>query len=233
MLSGLNLHRAPTDDLFLVNLLDHRGVPGENPISGDKIQPDSFAVRWTGYVSSSLPQPHTFVAEIADADERVKLWIDSSLIIDQWSSLSSLSPSGTYDMCSFAAHGIKLEYSNQRWMPPPHSIQRINTHICLLSSSPCIHAHFITFSSYGFPSFLSQGTKRHHSLMELQRRLRLHSQAPIGPPRARSHMCQLSGLSPHHTSLPCRDKHRPNYSEGVARDSTHGGSFGSVHHSVS
>lgn len=42
-----------------VNFNWARGVPGVNSISGDKIQPDNFAVRWTGYVSSSLPQVHS------------------------------------------------------------------------------------------------------------------------------------------------------------------------------
>ncbi len=59
------------------------GVPGSRFLTGDVTQPGGFAVRWTGYVWSVLPQVHTFSAVMAGADERARLWIDDSLIVDQ------------------------------------------------------------------------------------------------------------------------------------------------------
>jgi hypothetical protein len=67
----------------VVNFNWATGVPGSLYITGDVIQPGGFAVRWTGYVSSVLPQVHTFSALMGGLDERVRLWIDDALVIDQ------------------------------------------------------------------------------------------------------------------------------------------------------
>lgn len=60
-----------------------RGVPGSRLLAGDLKQPDGFAVRWTGFVYSALQQAHTFKVAVAEADERVRLWLDDMMIIDQ------------------------------------------------------------------------------------------------------------------------------------------------------
>jgi len=59
-----------------------------------------FAVRWVGFVRPSRAQQYTFHMHMAEANnaghnERVKLWVDNSVIIQQWSSLNSEEPSGT------------------------------------------------------------------------------------------------------------------------------------------
>ena len=43
----------------------------------------SFAVRWTGFVFTMLEQIHTFSIQLLGPDERVRLWLDESLMIDQ------------------------------------------------------------------------------------------------------------------------------------------------------
>jgi hypothetical protein len=50
----------------------------------------AFTSRWTGYVYSSIAQEHTFYVDLAGSDERIKLWIDTNLVIDQWSSLAGI-----------------------------------------------------------------------------------------------------------------------------------------------
>ena len=76
-----------------------------------------FSVRWAGMVRApGTTQMVTFRAKVGSStakDERVKLWVDNSLIIDQWASLAAtvadaarqqLTPNQLYD--------IKVEYKN-------------------------------------------------------------------------------------------------------------------------
>ena len=51
-------------------------------------------VRWAGLVRATLASPYTFHTSLsgeAASHERVKLWVDGQLLIDQWTSLQSLS----------------------------------------------------------------------------------------------------------------------------------------------
>ena len=65
----------------------------------------TWAARWTGLVLPSQSEVYTFYAggDVTGAgpgdpttkNERIKLWVDNSLIIQQWSSLATTSaPSG-------------------------------------------------------------------------------------------------------------------------------------------
>jgi hypothetical protein len=90
----------------------------------------SFGVRWMGFVRPSKAQQYTFAvvmprAGTATQVERVKLWVDNSIIVSQWTSLASTSPSGTigfgsangyYDIqalykCTVATGGGSCAYS--------------------------------------------------------------------------------------------------------------------------
>ena len=88
------------------------GRPGSSLIPGDLNSGAGFGIRWTGYVTAYLPQEHTFSLEVAEADERVKLWIDEQLLVDQWTSLSTIRPTGTFLVCAGAAYPIRIEYYN-------------------------------------------------------------------------------------------------------------------------
>ncbi|EKX45208.1 hypothetical protein GUITHDRAFT_139132 [Guillardia theta CCMP2712] len=55
----------------------------------------SFSVRWSGYIQLKYVSVYTFQSLVGGADERVKVWMDNSIIIDQWVSINSLSPSAT------------------------------------------------------------------------------------------------------------------------------------------
>lgn len=70
----------------------------------------AFLVRWSGWVKSSVAGTHTFSPAVVGADERVKLWIDSNLVIDQWSSLAALAPSVAYDLSAGVPASLRLEY---------------------------------------------------------------------------------------------------------------------------
>ena len=60
----------------------------------------TFGVRWMGFVRPSKAQQYTFAVVMpqsatATQVERVKLWVDNSIIVSQWNSLASTNPSGT------------------------------------------------------------------------------------------------------------------------------------------
>jgi hypothetical protein len=75
-----------------------------------------FSVRWTGFVRSTAPAGyihtfHTTLVNIGNTDERVQLWIDNSLVISQWNSLSTSQPSGTVSLsASGAYYSLIMDY---------------------------------------------------------------------------------------------------------------------------
>ena len=70
----------------------------------------SFSVRWAGFIRASLPQTYTLFAKMTEADERVKLWIDHKLIVDQWTSLDYTQPLGTVLFSVPGYYNIMIEY---------------------------------------------------------------------------------------------------------------------------
>ena len=83
------------------------GQPGESMAMGN------FSVRWQGLLKPSLPARYQFKVRVADNDDRVKLWVDNSLIIDQWQRLDSLSPVGTFHFTRpDTFFDIKVEYKD-------------------------------------------------------------------------------------------------------------------------
>jgi len=69
--------------------------------------PDSatFSVRWLGLVRPARAALYTFTAAVAETEDRIKLWVDHQLLIDQWTSLGpangvglapTLTPTGTF-----------------------------------------------------------------------------------------------------------------------------------------
>lgn len=74
---------------------------------------DRFSVRWSGFVRPKYAQEYTFYAAVHGSDERVKLWVDNSVVIDAWSSLSSTEVSGSIGFdTSNRYYDIKLDYKN-------------------------------------------------------------------------------------------------------------------------
>jgi hypothetical protein len=80
-------------------------VDWSGPSTTDRPYPDSvadgqFSVRWSGFVLPSRQDEYTFYAALAGGagtSERVRLWVDDTLLIDQWGSLGAAAgePSGT------------------------------------------------------------------------------------------------------------------------------------------
>jgi hypothetical protein len=76
-----------------------------------------YGARWSGlfHVNYPLATTLTFFTSLRTATERVRLWVDTSLLVDQWTSLSSIQSSGTIQCASgVALYDIKLEYRDSQ-----------------------------------------------------------------------------------------------------------------------
>ncbi len=85
-----------------------KSVPGQYIGVGD-----TFSVAWQGFIAAKSTETLTFQVDIAESDERLKLWIGDSWIVDSWSSLASISPTGTIWMSSEQLTDVRLQYSSQ------------------------------------------------------------------------------------------------------------------------
>jgi glucose/arabinose dehydrogenase len=86
-------------------------VPGINfdwgsgsPAPG--IAPDTFFIRWQGYVRPQFSERYTFDA---DANDGVRLYIDNQLVIDRWENGTGES-SGSIDLVASRRYTIQLDY---------------------------------------------------------------------------------------------------------------------------
>lgn len=81
--------------------VDWSGVPGGTVRPSATLVDADWSVRWVGFVRPSRASQYTFHVHLgadhatAAKGERVKLWVDNSIIIQQWTSLSASRPSGT------------------------------------------------------------------------------------------------------------------------------------------
>jgi len=93
--------------------------PSENPTAS--MSDNVYAVRWSGMLSASAAGVYTFFADLPTAnsagatDERVKLWIDNSVIIMHWTSLTDVNSArtGTFSFDEHPSmHKISVHYKN-------------------------------------------------------------------------------------------------------------------------
>ena len=106
-------------------------------------------IRWIGFVRAEVAQLHTFSIGFQSVSERVRLWIDNSIIIDQWSSISYTMLSGMFRLgTAHSYYSIRLDYK-----------QLNSTHDSglMLSWSSGSSGHFSVISSnYMYCQFLSE-----------------------------------------------------------------------------
>jgi uncharacterized protein YkwD len=70
------------------------------------LEPDTFAVRWTGYVRAERAERYTFHTM---ADDGTRLWVDGQELIDNWRQQRPAEDSGSIELTQ-GWHAIKLEY---------------------------------------------------------------------------------------------------------------------------
>ena len=71
------------------------------------VHPDSFSVRWTGYVRPRYSERYTFHAE---TDDGVRLWVDGKRLIDAWRDQAASEQRGSIALTAGRRHKLKLEY---------------------------------------------------------------------------------------------------------------------------
>ena len=71
---------------------------------------DTFSVRWTGSVVPRHSETYTFSTT---SDDGVRLWVDGTLVIDQWNAHSSRVDTGQIALTAGRAVPIRLEYYEQ------------------------------------------------------------------------------------------------------------------------
>jgi len=73
-----------------------------------------YSIRWSGFLKPSLAQTYTMYATLAEPDQRVRLWVDNTLIVDQWLSLIDTQVQGTVAFgAAFAHYRVLMEYKQR------------------------------------------------------------------------------------------------------------------------
>ncbi|MGG6268013.1 PA14 domain-containing protein [Leptolyngbya sp. AN03gr2] len=70
------------------------------------VNSDNFSVRWTGQLSPLYSEPYTFSA---DADDRIRVWVNDQLLIDRWDVPSDRN--STIDLDAGQNYDIRVEYA--------------------------------------------------------------------------------------------------------------------------
>jgi uncharacterized repeat protein (TIGR03806 family) len=91
---------------------------------------NTYSVRWEGEIEAPFSENFTF---LTNSDDGVRLWIDNTLIIDQWGTQSLSTHSGTASMTAGQRVPIKLEYLeenayslvNLSWSSPSISLETV------------------------------------------------------------------------------------------------------------
>jgi hypothetical protein len=103
-----------------------------------------FAVRWAGFVRPSATSEYTFRALLSGTTdtpnkERVRLWIDNSLIIDQWTSIATTAPSGTISFPSAADNLYDVQMEYRRYAATTHAAPALQTGADFDATKPAAH----------------------------------------------------------------------------------------------
>jgi hypothetical protein len=70
------------------------------------IEPDTFSMRWTGYIEPRYSEVYTFYAL---ADDGIRLWINDQLIIDLWA-FAPTEHTGVINLLAGVRYPIRVEY---------------------------------------------------------------------------------------------------------------------------
>lgn len=113
-LSGKGLTARYYDD---VSFTEYRGRRNEGSVDYDwglgapdvVTQPDSFSIRWTGQVRPLYTEEYTLSVR---SDDQIRLWIDDTLLIDQWLERPLSEDSEKISLEAGKKYNIRLEYAD-------------------------------------------------------------------------------------------------------------------------
>jgi hypothetical protein len=93
-----------------VSVLDFSREHGLQP-PGSLPSSRPFSVRWSGFFRPYNAQLYTVYAGVSSADDRIRVWIDSSLVVDMWWNLSGTEGSGTVNLAGgIILSNVVVEY---------------------------------------------------------------------------------------------------------------------------
>jgi hypothetical protein len=73
-----------------------------------------FSVRWAGFLKPQTAETYTLFAAVSGGQERIRLWVDNTLIVDMWASMTATESSGTIVFgVENGLYDIKLEYKQE------------------------------------------------------------------------------------------------------------------------
>ncbi len=71
------------------------------------VDPDSFSVRWTGFVEPIYSETYTFYTV---SDDGVRLWVNGQSIVDNWTLHGETEDSGTIALTAGTQYDIQMDY---------------------------------------------------------------------------------------------------------------------------
>jgi hypothetical protein len=74
---------------------------------GKTIGADTFSVRWTGRILPTAAGTWTFYT---DSDQGVRLWIDGTLVVDDWTAHTLREKKATATLTANQAHDVRIDY---------------------------------------------------------------------------------------------------------------------------
>ena len=74
---------------------------------------NNFSVRWQGYLANGATTTYTFVAEVAEADETLRLWLDDQLVLDKPAADARLRWETEQTLVAGRFYKIRLDYAEQ------------------------------------------------------------------------------------------------------------------------
>lgn len=72
-----------------------------------RIGPETFSVRWTGFVQPLYSQTYTFYTQ---SDDGVRLWVNNQLVVDNWTDHSLTENSGAITLQAGQKYPLKMEF---------------------------------------------------------------------------------------------------------------------------
>ena len=95
------------DKLELTRIDPQVDFPWRGNAPDDKVGSSNFSVKWTGDVSAQFTETYSF---FTITDDGIRVWVNSKLIINNWSHHGDTEDTGTIDLVAGQSYSIEIEY---------------------------------------------------------------------------------------------------------------------------
>ncbi len=108
-LKGEYYNNKDLTDLKLTRIDDTVNAYWNYTSPDSRINYETFSIRWTGQIQPLYSETYKF---ITTSDDGVRLWVNGTKLIDNWTDHSATENSGTIMLTAGQKYDIKLEYYN-------------------------------------------------------------------------------------------------------------------------